>query len=91
MRTEGELAVELLREQARVSGGRHLGVFDGGSALKSVVRPPVVPEDGQPRIASLTRLRHGARLYALPPTGRPPGKRGPHPKWGRKLRPPRQG
>jgi hypothetical protein len=90
-RTKCELAVELLREQARVSGGRHLGVFDGGFALRSVVRPLVLPEDGQPRIEFLTRLRHDARLHALPPTHRPPGKRGRPPKWGRKLRPPRQG
>jgi hypothetical protein len=90
-RTKCELAVELLREQAHILGGRHLGVFDGGFALKSVVRPLVVPQDGHPRIEFLTRLRHDARLHALPPTERPPGKRGPKPKWGRKLRPPRQG
>jgi DDE superfamily endonuclease len=90
-RTKCELAVELLREQARVTGGRHLGVFDGGYALKSVVRPLVLPEGGPPRIEFLTRLRHDARLHALPPTERPPGKRGRPPKWGRRLRPPRQG
>jgi hypothetical protein len=90
-RTKCELAVELLREQARILGGRHLGVVDGGFALKSVVRPLVLPEDGQPRIEFLTRLRHDARLHALPPTERPKGKRGRPPKWGRKLRPPRQG
>ena len=69
-RTKCELAVELLREQARLVGGLHLGVFDGGYALKSVVRPLVVPEDGSPRIEFLTRLRHDARLHALPPTER---------------------
>jgi hypothetical protein len=90
-RTKCKLAVELLWEQARILGGRHLGVFDGGYALKSVVRPLVLPAEGQPRIESLTRLRHDARLHALPPTERPEGKRGPHPKWGRKLPPPRQG
>lgn len=90
-RTRCELAVELLREQARVTGGLHLGVFDGGYALKSVVRPLVLPEDGSPHVAFLTRLRHDARLHALPPKERPKGKRGPHPKWGRKLPPPRQG
>ena len=90
-RTQCELAVELLREQARISGGPHLGVFDGGFALKSVVRPLVRPEDGQPRIEFLTRRRHDARLHALPPTERPQGKRGRPPKWGRKLWPPRQG
>jgi hypothetical protein len=36
-------------------------------------------------------LRHNARLYDLPPTERPKGQRGPKPKWGRQLPPPRQG
>lgn len=90
-RTKCELAVELLREQARIAGGPHLGVFDGGYALKNVVRPLVAPEDGLPRIEFLTRLRHDARLHRLPPTERPKGKRGRNPKWGRKLAPPRQG
>jgi hypothetical protein len=89
--TKCELAVELIREQARIVGGRHLGIFDGGFALRNVVRPLVLPEDGSPRIDILTRLRHDARLYALPPTERPKGKRGPKPKWGKKLAPPGQG
>ena len=90
-RTKCELAVELIRQQARIGEGPHLGIFDGGYALKNVVRPLVMPEDGSPRIEFLTRLRHDARLYALPPTKRPKGKRGPMPKWGKKLSPPRQG
>jgi hypothetical protein len=90
-RTKCELAVELIRDQARIIGGRHLAVFDGGYALKSVVGPLVSPEEGQPRVEFLTRLRHDARLHALPPTERRPGQRGPMPKWGRKLPPPRQG
>jgi hypothetical protein len=90
-RTKCELAVELIREQARINSGPHLGVFDGGYALKNVVRPLVVPQDGSPRIEFLTRLRHDARLHALPATVRPKGKRGPMPKWGKKLAPPRQG
>jgi Transposase DDE domain len=93
--TKCELAVDLFREQAKIVGGRHLAVFDGGFALKSVVRPLVLPEaeEGKtpPRIEFLTRLRHDARLYALPPTERRAGQRGPLPKWGRKLPPPRQG
>src|SRR5512147_784308 len=89
--TKCELVVELFREQARVLKGRHLGVVDGGFALRSVVRPLVAPEDGSPRIEFLTRLRHDARLHALPPTERRPGQRGPTPKWGRKLPPPRRG
>jgi hypothetical protein len=90
-RTKCELAVELLREQARLVKGLHLGVFDGGYALRNVVRPLVMPEEGSPRVEILTRLRHDARLYALPPTQRRKGQRGPMPKWGKKLSPPRQG
>ena len=90
-RTKCELAVELLREQARIVGGPHLGVLDGGYALGNVVRPLVLPQNGLPRIEFLTRLRHDARLYALAPKERPQSKRGPKPKWGQKLPPPRQG
>jgi hypothetical protein len=92
-RTKCELAVELLREQARIIPGKHLGVFDGGYALESVVRPLVLPEGGTPRVDFLTRLRRDARLFALPlpPEQRPEGKRGPKPKWGQRLAPPRQG
>jgi hypothetical protein len=89
--TKCELAVELFREQARLCPGKHLAVFDGGYALESVVRPLALPEDGAPRIDFLTRLRRDARLYALPPAESPPGKRGPKPKWGPRLEPPRRG
>ena len=89
--TKCELAVALIREQARIVGGRHLGIFDGGFALRNVVRPLVLPEEGLPRIDILTRLRHDARLYALPPTEQPTGKRGRKPKWGKKLARPGQG
>jgi len=85
-RTKCELAVELIREQARTTGGRHLAAFDGGYALQTVIRPLVSPEDGSPRIEFLTRLRHDARLYApLPERHRS------NQKWGRRLPPPRQG
>jgi DDE superfamily endonuclease len=85
-RTKCELAVELLREHACAVNGKHLAVFDGGFALKSVVRPLVLPEDGSPRIEFLTRLRHDARLHApLPERHRA------NQKWGKKLAPPRQG
>jgi DDE superfamily endonuclease len=90
-RTKCERAVELFREQAQILGGRHLAVCDGGYALKSVVRPLVLPEKGAPRIEFLTRLRKDARLHALAPKERPKGKRGPQPKWGKRLPPPRQG
>jgi hypothetical protein len=85
-RTKCELAVELLREQARVLGGKHLAAFDGGFALKSVVRPLVAPDDGSLRIEFLTRLRHDARLHAPLPA-----RHRANQKWGKKLSPPRQG
>jgi len=89
--TKCDLAVALLRAQARIIVGKHRGVFDGGYALRNVVRRLVLPEDGSPRVEFLTRLRHDARLYAFPAEKRPKGKRGPNPKWGKKLPPPRQG
>ena len=93
-RTKCELAVELLREQARIIKGKHLAVVDGGYALESVVRPLVLPAGGAPRVDFLTRLRRDARLFALPPPPeqRPEGKRGPKKlKWGQRLEPPRRG
>src|SRR3954453_3401756 len=73
-RTKCELLVELLRAQARAVPGRHLGVFDGGFALGSVVRPLVRPGDEDlPRIDFVTRLRHDARLFLPPPPPPPPG------------------
>jgi hypothetical protein len=92
-RTKCELLVTLLREHAGARlGSKHMGVFDGGFALRSVVRPLVRPDDPrQPRIDFTTRLRHDAVLYALPAKGRRPGQRGPDPKWGKRLPPPRQG
>lgn len=85
-RTKCALAVALIREQARTTGGRHLAAFDGGYAVRTVIRPLVSPEEGSPRIEFLTRLRHDARLYApLPERHRS------NQKWGRRLPPPRQG
>lgn len=89
--TKCQLIVELFRQEAQTVGGKHLAVFDGGFAFRSVVRPLVLPEPGQPRVDFLTRLRHDARLCALPPTVRPKGKRGPMPRWGPPLPPPRCG
>jgi hypothetical protein len=91
-RTKCELLVELARAHAKACPGKTLGVFDGGFALASVVRPLVKPDaPGQPRIDVLTRLRQDARLYRLPPAGRQPGQRGATPRWGKQLPPPRQG
>ena len=91
-RTKCELLVELGREHARACSGKALGVFDGGFALRSVVRPLVKPQEpGQPRIDILTRLRQDARLHKLPPLERKKGQKGATPKWGQRLPPPRQG
>jgi len=91
-RTRCELLVELAREHAKACSGKTLGVFDGGFAVRSVVRPLArPPEPGQPRIDFLTRLRHDARLHARPPAARTKGQKGATPKWGKRLPPPRQG
>ena len=91
-RTKCELLVELARQQAAVLPGPHLLAFDGGYALRSVVRPLAYPcQPGTPRLDFVTRLRHDSRLCALPPAQTRPGRRGPKPKWGRPLPPPRQG
>jgi hypothetical protein len=91
-RTKCELLVELLQQHAKDCGSKHLAVFDGGFALRSVVRPLVQPAEAeQPRIDFVTRLRRDARLYALPPAQRKPHQRGVSPKWGKRLFPPRQG
>jgi hypothetical protein len=91
-RTKCELLVELGREHQKACSGKTLGVFDGGFALRSVVRPLVKPDEpDQPRIDILTRLRQDARLYKLPPAERKKGQKGATPKWGKRLPPPRQG
>src|SRR5262249_31036184 len=91
-RTKCELVVELGREHANACSGKALGVFDGGFAVRSVVRPLVQPEEpSQPRVDILTRLRHDARLYALPPAQRQQGQKGATREWGQRLSPPRQG
>ena len=63
-RTKCELAIELLREQARIIKGKHLAVFDGGYALKSVVRPLVLPEGG--RLGSNSSPACGAMPGCMP-------------------------
>jgi hypothetical protein len=91
-RTKCELLVEMAREHAKACAGKNLEVFDGAFAVASVVRPLVLPtEPDVPRIDILTRPRHNARLYALPPGERRKGQRGPSPKWGKRLPPPSQG
>jgi hypothetical protein len=91
-RTKCQLLVGLLRDHAGACPGKNLGVFDGAYAKKSVVGPLVKPDEpGQQRIDVLTRLRHDAVLHALPPSERKKGQRGPMPRRGKRLSPPRQG
>jgi len=90
-RTNCQLLVELVRAEAAHVAGKHLAAFDGAFAVRSVVRPLTQPEAGQPRVEFLTRLRGDARLCRLPPAPTPAGRRGPKPKWGPKLEPPRRG
>jgi hypothetical protein len=90
-RTKCQLLVELLRAEAAHVPGRHLGVFDGAFAVRTVVRPLTQPEAGQPRVEFLTRLRGDARLHRPPPAGRPAHRRGRKPKWGPRLPPPQGG
>ena len=91
--TKCELAVELLREQARIIPGKHLGVFDGGYALESVVRPLVLPAGGAP--GSTSSPACGATPGCSPcpcPRSSAQGEAGPKkPEWGPRLEPPRRG
>lgn len=90
-RTKCDMVVELARREATAIPGKHLAVFDGAFAVASVVRPLTCPEGAHPVVDFLTRLRGDARVYAAPTDQRPAGRRGPTPKWGRLLPPPRQG
>jgi hypothetical protein len=91
-RTKCQLLVGQLRDHARACPGKNPGVFDGAFAVASVVRPLLRPDGpGPPRIDVLTRLRHDAALFALPPAERKKGQRGPTPRWGKRLSPPRRG
>ena len=83
--TKNELLVGQLQDVAVTLAGKHLAVFDGGLAHRSVVRPLVLPEGEQPRIEFVTRLRHDARLRALPPPPETWTQRGPKPKWGKPM------
>jgi hypothetical protein len=88
--TKCELLRDLVQHEARADPqAKHLAVFDGGFALRSVVRPLVLPPAGTPRVDFVTRLRGDARLYAQPGAER--ARPGPKRKWGRRLAPPRQG
>ena len=76
-RTKCELAVELLREQARIVKGKHLAVFDGGYALESVVRPLVLPAGGTPdRLPHPLAVRRSAVRLAPAPGAAPQGEAG---------------
>ena len=99
-RTKNELAVAMLRQLDGQSAAPVLGVFDGGYAHATVVRPclgvgAVGAAADRRRVEILTRPRRDARLFRLPPPPPPPkgkgkGVRGRPRKWGRRLPPPRE-
>jgi hypothetical protein len=60
-RTKCELLVEMAREHANACDGKHLQVFDGGFAVRSVVRPLVKP-DGWNRVI---RAKQGKKRRLL--------------------------
>ena len=71
-RTKCELVVELIREQG-TTGGRHLGIFDGAYALRSVVRAlGCSPSRGTP--ASSSRPGCGRTLGLRPAATRVSGQ-----------------
>ncbi len=91
-RTKCELLVEMAHEHAKACPGKNLEVFDGAFAVASVVQPLVKPSEvAQRRIDIVTRLRHDARLHALPPKERQPHQRGRTPLWGKRLPAPSKG
>ena len=51
-RTKCELVVELIREQGRITGGRHLGIFDGAYASGAWSGPWSSPSRGTPASSS---------------------------------------
>jgi len=87
--TKNELLVETLQQQITEQKSPHLAVFDGAFAVGNVVRELLHSKTGAPRIEFVTRLRCDARLYALPKERK--HKRGPKPKWGKRLAAPDDG
>ncbi|MFW6119063.1 MAG: sigma factor [Planctomycetota bacterium] len=83
-RTKPQLLLEMVRLCAEAVEGPYLAAFEGGYAIRTVVRPLASPPEGQPQIQFLTRLRRDARLYGEPPE-RNPGKVGRPRKWGERL------
>ena len=90
-RTKCELAVELLREQARIIRGSTWRFLTAATPSRAWSGRWSCPQPVHPRIDFLTRLRCDARLYALPlPPEAPRGSRD-RSKWGKRLQPPCRG
>jgi DDE superfamily endonuclease len=86
-RTQTALAVELWRQADAESAAPVLGVFEGASAVDTVIRPCLGPVPGQRHIAIGTRLRADARLdHPVAVKTRPKGRR---PVWGPRIAAPR--
>jgi hypothetical protein len=76
-------AVELLRQADAASRAPILGVFDGASAVATVVEPCLHPGPGPRRMEILTRRRVDARLSS--PVVSRARQKGRRPKWGERL------
>jgi hypothetical protein len=83
LQTNTAWAVELWRQADAGSSAPILGVFDGASAVATVVEPCVHPSPGRRRREILTRRRVDARLYH--PVVSRARRKGRRPKWGERL------
>jgi DDE superfamily endonuclease len=87
-RPKTALAVELWRQADAESAAPILAVFDGASAVGTVVEPCLAPQAGPRRTEIVTRLRTDARLSLPVVTSR--RAKGRPPKWGPRVAAPQQ-
>ena len=83
--TRQELAGQMVQCVAKALSGIQWRISaDGQYATKEFVR--ALPQN----VSFVSRIRRDAAIYALPPRRRPKGKRGRHPKKGKRLPTPQQ-
>ena len=85
-RTRHELAAGMVARVREAAPGRGIEVGADGQYATSVLCRALDRSAGD---SLVSRMRSDAALYALPPKRRPPGRRGPMPKKGRRLAAPR--
>lgn len=79
-RTRHELAAAMLRQTRAALPGRKVEVAADGQYATKVLCGELGPGE-----SLVSRIRSDAAVYALPPKRRPPGRRGPARKKGRRL------